>query len=113
MILNFGHTFGHALEKLHGFQELSHGEAVGIGMVLACRVGECLGVTPAGTARRVSGVLERYGLPIQDRFSWEEIVKATALDKKSDGSTLRLILLTQIGESVIYPITRDQLRPLL
>ena len=52
-------------------------------------------------------------LPIQDRFSWEEIVKATALDKKSDGSTLRLILLTQIGESVIYPITRDQLRPLL
>ena len=113
MILNFGHTFGHALEKLHGFQELSHGEAVGIGMVLACRVGECLGVTPSGTARRVSGVLERYGLPIQDRFSWEEIVKATALDKKSDGSTLRLILLTQIGESVIYPITRDQLRPLL
>lgn len=51
-------------------------------MVLACRVGECLGVTPAGTARRVSGALERYGLPIQDRFSWEEIVKATALDKK-------------------------------
>ena len=49
MILNFGHTFGHALEKLHNFQDLSHGEAVGIGMVLACQVGERLGVTPAGT----------------------------------------------------------------
>ena len=43
----------------------------------------------------------------------EEIVEATALDKKSDGATLRMILLSQIGESVIYPITREQLKPLL
>ena len=72
MILNFGHTFGHALEKLHNFQDLSHGEAVGIGMVLACQVGEKLGVTPAGTAERVREVLKRYGLPTQDSFSWED-----------------------------------------
>ena len=113
MILNFGHTFGHALEKLHNFQDLSHGEAVGIGMVLACQVGERLGVTPAGTGARVAAVLERYGLPTQDSFSWEEIVEATALDKKSDGSTLRLILLTQLGEAAIYPVTRDRLKTLL
>ena len=113
MILNFGHTFGHALEKLHNFQGLSHGEAVGIGMVLACQVGERLGVTPAGTGARVAAVLERYGLPTQDSFSWEEIVEATALDKKSDGSTLRLILLTQLGEAAIYPVTRDRLKTLL
>ncbi len=113
MILNFGHTFGHALEKLHNFQDLSHGEAVGIGMVLACQVGERLGVTPAGTGARVAAVLERYGLPTQDSFSWEEIVEATALDKKSDGSTLRLILLTQLGEAAIYPVTRDSLKTLL
>ena len=113
MILNFGHTFGHALEKLHNFQELSHGEAVGIGMVLACQVGERLGVTPAGTGERVRQVLKQYGLPTEDRFTWEEIVDATALDKKSDGATLRMILLSQIGESVIYPITREQLKPLL
>ena len=80
MILNFGHTFGHALEKLHNFQELSHGEAVGIGMVLACQVGERLGVTPAGTGERVRQVLKQYGLPTEDRFTWEEIVEATALD---------------------------------
>ena len=113
MILNFGHTFGHALEKLHNFQDLSHGEAVGIGMVLACQVGERLGVTPAGTGAWVAAVLERYGLPTQDSFSWEEIVEATALDKKSDGSTLRLILLTQLGEAAIYPVTRDRLKTLL
>ena len=52
-------------------------------------------------------------MPTEDRFTWEEIVEATALDKKSDGATLRMILLSQIGESVIYPITREQLKPLL
>ena len=103
MILNFGHTFGHALEKLHNFQELSHGEAVGIGMVMACQVGEKLGVTPAGTADRVREVLKRYGLPIQDRFTWGQVVEATALDKKSDGSTLRLILSLRSGKAASIP----------
>lgn len=109
MILNFGHTFGHALEKLHHFQGLSHGEAVGIGMVMACTAGEKLGVTKAGTAQRVKAVLEQYGLPTQDRFSKEELVAATALDKKSDGDTLRFILLKEMGESIIYPIRREEL----
>ena len=113
MILNFGHTFGHALEKLHNFQDLTHGEAVGIGMVWACRVGERLGVTPEGTADRVLEVLKRYGLPTQDEFSWEQVVDATALDKKSDGATLRVILLSKIGESVIRPMTREALKELL
>ena len=113
MILNFGHTFGHALEKLHDFKELTHGEAVGIGMIWACRVGERQGVTPEGTADRVLAVLERYGLPTQDGFTWEQVVDATALDKKSDGATLRVILLSKIGESVIRPMTRDELKELL
>lgn len=113
MILNFGHTFGHALEKLHNFQDLTHGEAVGIGMVWACRVGERLGVTPEGTADRVLEVLKRYSLPTQDEFSWEQVVDATALDKKSDGATLRVILLSKIGESVIRPMTREALKELL
>lgn len=113
MILNFGHTFGHALEKLHDFKELTHGKAVGIGMIWACRVGERLGVTPKGTADRVMAVLERYGLPTQDGFTWEQVVDATALDKKSDGATLRVILLSKIGESVIRPMTRDELKQLL
>ena len=113
MILNFGHTFGHALEKLHNFQDLTHGEAVGIGMVWACRVGERLGVTPEGTADRVLEVLKWYGLPTQDEFSWEQVVDATALDKKSDGATLRVILLPKIGESVIRPMTREAMKELL
>lgn len=109
MILNFGHTCGHALEKLHGFKGLSHGEAVGIGMVMACRAGERLGVTETGTAERIKAVLEQYGLPGEDDFAKEEVVAATALDKKSDGGTLRFILLKKIGESVIWPISREEL----
>ncbi len=109
MILNFGHTCGHALEKLHNFQGLSHGEAVGIGMVMACRAGEKLGVTEPGTAERVKAVLAKYGLPTEDHFTKEEVVAATALDKKSDGDTLRVILIPRIGESLIRPMGRDEL----
>lgn len=109
MILNFGHTCGHALEKLYQFKGLSHGEAVGIGMVLACRIGERLGVTEPGTGERIAGVLERYDMPTRPGFTPEEIVKATALDKKSDGDTLRFILVPRIGESLIRPMTREEL----
>lgn len=109
MVLNFGHTFGHALEKLHGFKGLAHGEAVGIGMVMACRAGENLGVTEPGTAERVKAVLAQCGLPTEDGFTAEQVVEATALDKKSDGDALRLILLEKIGAGVIYPITRKAL----
>ena len=110
MILNFGHTCGHALEKLHQFRELSHGEAVGIGMVLACQAGERLGITRSGTGKRIAQVLERYGLPTSTQFRTDEIVESTALDKKSDGDTLRFIFIKEIGESVISPITREELR---
>ncbi len=109
MILNFGHTCGHALEKLHGFRDLSHGEAVGIGMVLACKAGEKLGVTEPGTGERIAGVLKKYGMPTEPGFAMEEIVAATALDKKSDGDTLRFILIPRIGESLIRPVTRREL----
>lgn len=109
MILNFGHTCGHALEKLHDFRGLSHGEAVGIGMVLACRVGERLGVTAPGTGERIAALLEQYGMPTKTGFSPREIVEATALDKKSDGSSLRFILLREVGESLIHPMTREEL----
>lgn len=109
MILNFGHTFGHALEKLHGFRDLAHGEAVGIGMVIAARIGENMCMTKKGTSERIREVLEKYGLPISDRFTSEELVEATALDKKSDGNTLNMILLSEIGKSMIYQTDRESI----
>lgn len=109
MILNFGHTFGHALEKLHDFSGLLHGEAVGIGMVLAAEIGEYLHITPEGTQRQIKELLRQYGLPTETAFTADELMQATALDKKSDGDTLNLILLSNIGEAVIHRILRNDL----
>ena len=108
MILNFGHTLGHALEKLHGFSGLSHGEAVGIGMLWAARAGERAGLTEEGTASRISLALQKYGLPVSDDMPFSRVLEATALDKKSAGSSLNLILLHAIGDAFIYPVARAE-----
>lgn len=112
MLLNFGHTFGHALEKRYQFTTYTHGEAVGAGMVLAARLGERLGVTKAGTAQRLAAVLTQYRLPTQDGAPVDELVETTLLDKKNRNGKLSLILLRDIGESLIYPITHAQLKQL-
>ena len=109
MILNFGHTLGHALEKLHGFSGLSHGEAVGIGMVLISKAAERAGLTAPGTSEKIVTMLERYNLPTATDRNMDELAKATALDKKSAGKNLRLILLHEIGDAYIYTLPREEL----
>lgn len=109
MILNFGHTLGHALEKLHGFSGLSHGEAVGIGMVLISKAAERAGLTAPGTSEKIVTLLERYNLPTATDRNMDELAKATALDKKSAGKNLRLILLHEIGDAYIYTLPREEL----
>lgn len=109
MLLNFGHTLGHALEKLHGYRGLTHGEAVGIGMVMISRCGEAAGLTEPGTADRIAAVLSRYGLPVSDSADIAGVAEATALDKKSRGDSLNLILLRKVGDSFIHRIPRAEL----
>lgn len=109
MILNFGHTFGHALEKLHGFKNLSHGRAVAIGMLMACEIGESMNITKKGTAARLEALLNELELPTKDVFTTEQIIDATALDKKTFGRNLNLILLSEIGTSIIHKIERNYL----
>ena len=77
--------------------------------VEAGEVGESLGITEKGTAARIRRVLESYGMPTESAFDFAKVVEATALDKKSFGKTLNLILLKQIGESVIHPVDRNYL----
>lgn len=113
MILNFGHTLGHALEKLHGFSGLSHGEAVGIGMVLISKAAERAGLTAPGTSEKIITLLERYNLPTATDRNMDELAKATALDKKSAGKNLRLILLHEIGDAYIYTIPAADLQMFL
>ena len=113
MLLNFGHTLGHAMEKLRDFQGLSHGEAVGIGMVLISKAGEKAGLTQPGTADRIAALLEKYGLPTKTTDTPAELAAAASLDKKNAGDNLHLILLQTIGESYIHTIPTAELQEFL
>lgn len=107
-ILNFGHTFGHALEKLNNYSKLTHGEAVSIGSVLITRISEEKGLTEKGTADRLIALLKKNNLPTETEFSLSEILKATRGDKKSTGKSINFIMLKKIGECFINKIdTKD------
>jgi len=112
MLLNFGHTFGHAVEKAGNFEARTHGEAVAIGMVLAAKAGEALGVTRPGVADRLVKVLSLHGLPTALPYSWEIIAAGMLGDKKNTGEKITLILLEDFGKPVIYPIPAEKLRAL-
>ena len=104
MLLNFGHTLGHAVEKTFHFDTFSHGEGVGIGMVLLTRQAEQLGLTEPGTAQRIADLLQKFRLPVSVEMKQQEFLNAIALDKKKRGSNLTLILLKTIGESFLQKV---------
>ncbi len=108
-LLNFGHTCGHAIEKLWNFETVSHGEAVGIGMVMISRVGESMGITESGTAEKIISVLEKYNLKTEDTHSVAEIVSAMRADKKRTGKGIKFVMLNKIGDSFIKPIDNSDI----
>ncbi len=111
-LLNFGHTAGHAIEKLHNFTGVSHGEAVGIGMVMISRAGEAAGITEPGTADKIAAVLKKYDLKTEDENSPSDIVSAMAFDKKSTSAGINFIMLSKIGSSFIKPVATADIKKL-
>ncbi len=109
-LLNFGHTCGHAIEKLWNFETVSHGEAVGIGMVMIAEAGEKNGITEKGTKDRIIEVLEKNNLKISDTHPVQEIVGAMSADKKRTGSGIKLVMVKKIGESFVMPVTNEELK---
>lgn len=110
MLLNFGHTVGHAIEKVMGYGYISHGEAVAIGMVAAARLGETLGETPDGTALRIEALLKRFALPTTTEFTADNIFEAMLADKKKLGKQIHFILLDRIGRAMRRPFDPGALR---
>lgn len=108
-LLNFGHTGGHAIEKLHGFTTISHGEAVGIGMVLISKAGEENGVTEVGTADRIAKVLIKYNLKIEDNHSLEDIISAMSADKKRTSSAINFTFIHSIGDGFNQKINYEEI----
>jgi 3-dehydroquinate synthase len=118
-LLNLGHTFAHALERLTNYDSarLVHGEAVAIGLALAFRFSQRLGLCPGQDAIRVSRHLDHVGLPSRlqqvpgGAGSAEEIVDAMAQDKKVKRGVLTFILARGIGKSFIAPgVAADEVR---
>jgi 3-dehydroquinate synthase len=110
-ILNFGHTFGHAIEKKYGFARFNHGEGVAAGMRIAARVGEALGVSASGTAARLDVLLDRLGLAALEDAA--DLLDAIKSDKKSAADGVDLILLKTIGEAMVYRVGFEELDMLL
>ena len=101
-LLNLGHTFGHAVEKLSNFN-LSHGKAVAIGTAIAARTAVAQGLCDQGTASRIMWLLERFGLPIFTHHSAAELLDSALSDKKRSGDTVNLILPKAVGSCAIVP----------
>ncbi len=110
-LLNFGHTIGHAIEKLTEFQ-LLHGECVALGMLAAAHISRRRGKAVSGqTFLQMKELLEAYGLPTAvEGLSDQDILQATKLDKKMDAGQIRFVLLEAVGQAVIdYTITEEEL----
>ena len=102
-LLNFGHTFGHALETETGYGSLLHGEAVAIGMILAARLSTRLGMANDDDGERLRGLLQRIGLPTElpPGMAPDDLLARMRLDKKNRAGTLRLIQWRGIGQAEI------------
>ena len=103
-ILNYGHTFGHAIESVTGYSLIEHGEGVAIGMCIAAELAVSLGLISRETAARQEALLKAFALPasIPAGYSAEAIFKAMGSDKKNSGGRLKLILPEKIGKAGIY-----------
>jgi len=101
-ILNFGHTFGHAIESATNYDTYLHGEAVGLGMLLATDLSRRLGLIDRGAEERVRDLLARAGLPIDPpRIGAARAFELMQMDKKVLAGTLRLVLLEKLGRAVV------------
>jgi len=107
-LLNFGHTLGHAIENMY---ELSHGQAVSIGMTVACYISEQQ--TGFKQTERVVKVIGQYGLPTYSVFDVEKAWEILKMDKKRTTQSMNYILLNKIGQAVIQPIPLPELQSLL
>jgi 3-dehydroquinate synthase len=109
MILNYGHTVGHAIEAVTGYTNVPHGEAISIGMMAAAEIGRSMGITPAAVGERQARLFALYGLPVRmSGVDVDAIVAATAHDKKAAAKKVRWVLLEDAGKSVIRDDVPDE-----
>ncbi len=109
-LLNFGHTFAHAFEKLN---DLLHGEAVSVGMILASKLSEKLGFLSKSERTRITNLLRNFELPITIELEMNHVFDAMKQDKKREGDSMHVILIKEIGEAFSYKIKLNKLEEII
>lgn len=101
-LLNFGHTFGHAIETGMGYGAWLHGEAVGAGMVMAAALSARLGLCSAADSQRLAALIARVGLPVVPPPALKgEFLSLMSRDKKMTDKGLKLVLLSGLGQAIL------------
>ena len=104
--LNFGHTFGHAIEKVAG---LAHGEAVGLGMLVAASLSQRRGYLSGEERERIRALIMQLGLPHTLQGEGKKVVRALRKDKKREGEEIHFVLLQRIGSAVVEKVSLGEL----
>ena len=113
-ILNFGHTFGHAIEAGLGYGQWLHGEAVGCGMVMASELSVRLGLMPASFVQRMKALITRAGLPIKGPdLGAERYLELMRLDKKSEAGEIRFVVIESMGRATVRSAPDEMVRQVL
>lgn len=104
-ILNFGHTIGHAIEAVAGYDVYLHGEAIAIGMLAEAQLGAKLGITPNDAVDEIHEIFKKANYPLaKPDISSDDLINSMYMDKKVSKGTLRFALPTKIGDTVIHPL---------
>jgi 3-dehydroquinate synthase len=113
-ILNYGHTFGHAIEAGLGYGEWLHGEAVGCGMVMAADLSARLGLIDEATARRIQALIARTGLPVKGPdLGADRYLDLMQVDKKAEGGEIRFVVIGPLGQASTRPAPEAMVRDVL
>lgn len=99
MLLNFGHTLGHAIEKYHDFSGITHGNAVAIGMSIFTHIAEHKGMCAAGISEKLDSLLTKCGLPLSTEADMKLLYSYSLGDKKRSTSGISIVLCSEIGKS--------------
>ena len=108
MLLNFGHTLGHAIEKYYDYTGITHGHAVAIGMSVFTHIAEKKGMCRQGTAAKLDALLIKCRLPLTTEAPMDALYKNSLGDKKRLSSGMNIIICSDIGESGICKMSIDE-----
>ena len=108
MLLNFGHTLAHAIEKYYNYSGMTHGSAVAVGMSVFTHIAERRGMCAAGTSEKLDALLIKCGLPITDSAPMDELYKNSLGDKKHLANGMNIVICPEIGKSSVVNYTEEE-----